>query len=295
MNVAADELGEYPARLGQGVVELLGTELIDQVASAIDVKASALSALGGTLGRDAARTSELSGRVREDLAKLRSDYEALAASSTEEWGVGNVLVGLGNVHISVDSSVARSSCGRDFVWALPQLAEMGAARLMQREYARMREALEAEWLVLETAEAASRAIEALYAIPVPAGVNRHDLHPTELPAMRQELEQAFTLLDTPIPPGARDESDRAAEWLQLPADDLNQPNDPSRSSDWRPTHRVGTSGLDAWESQDGGPPVARLDSGLEVLVEQTDGDWARVVCENGWSAWVDRNGLEPRS
>ena len=118
---------------------------------------------------------------------------------------------------------------------------------------------------------------------------------TELPAMRQELEQAFTLLDTPIPPGARDESDRAAEWLQLPADDLNQPNDPSRSSDWRPTHRVGTSGLDAWESQDGGPPVARLDSGLEVLVEQTDGGWARVVCENGWSAWVDRSGLDPRS
>jgi len=133
---------------------------------------------------------------------------------------GNVLVGLGNVYISTASSVTRSPCGRDFVWALPKLAEMGAARLVQREYTRMRDALEAEWLVLQTAEAASGAIEALYAIPIPAGLNRHDLHATELPAMRQELEQAFTLLDTPITSGARDESDRAAEWLQLYRQDV---------------------------------------------------------------------------
>jgi hypothetical protein len=295
MNAAAEDVGEYATRLAQGVVDLFGTELIDHVASAIDAKAAALSALGGTFGRDVERNSELSGRVREDLARLRSDYEAMTASSNEEWAIGNVLVGLGNVHISVDSSVARSSCGRDFVWALPQLAEMGAARLMQREYARMRETLEAEWLVLETAETASHAIEALHAIPVPVGVNRHDLHPTELPAMRQELEQAFSLLDTPIAPGARDESDRAAEWLQLPADDLSQPNDSSQSSDWGPTHRVGPAGLDAWETQDDGPPAARLEPGLDVRVEQNDGDWARVVCENGWSGWVDRSGLEPRS
>jgi hypothetical protein len=233
--------------------------------------------------------------VREDLARLRSDYEAMTTSTDLQWGVGNVLVALENVHISVDSSVARSSCGHDFLWALPQLAEMGAARLMQREYAKMRETLEAEWHLLETAEAASHAIEALFAISVPAGLNRRDLHPTELPAMRQELEQAFTLLDTPIPAGAKDESDRAAEWLQVPADDFTQTDGSTPTSDWRPTHRVGTAGLDAWETQDGGPPVARLDSGLEVLVEQTAGDWAHVVCENGWSGWVDRNGLEPIS
>ena len=295
MSVAAEELSAYVEQLRHGVDDLFGAGLIDQVASALDAKASALAALGGTLGRDPERTSELSGRVQEDIARLRSDYDALVASPTDEWTTGNVLVGLGNVYISTASSVTRSSCGRDFVWALPKLAEMGAARLVQREYTRMRDALEAEWLVLQTAEAASGAIEALYAIPIPAGLNRHDLHATELPAMRQELEQAFTLLDTPITSGARDESDRAAEWLQLPADNVGQGNDTSQTTDWRPTHRVAAAGLDAWESQQGGQPIARLDPGLDVLVEQTDGDWARVSCDNGWSGWVDRHQLEPRS
>jgi SH3-like domain-containing protein len=113
--------------------------------------------------------------------------------------------------------------------------------------------------------------------------------------MRQELEQAFTLLDTPITPGAQDESDRAAEWLQPPADNVEKGNETSRATNWRPTHRVGASGLDAWESQQGGQPFARLDPGLDVLVEQSDGDWARVSCDNGWSGWVDRHQLEPRS
>jgi hypothetical protein len=295
MSVAAEELSAYAEQLRHGVDDLLGTGLIDEVARALDAKASALAALGGTFGRDPERTSEMSGRVQEDIARLRSDYEALVASPTDEWTTGNVLVGLGNVYISTASSVARSSCGRDFVWALPQLAEMGAARLLQREYTRMRDALEAEWLVLQSAEAASGAIEALYAIPIPAGLNRHDLHASELPAMRHELEQAFALLDTPITPGAHDDSDRAAEWLQLPADNVEQGNESSQTTDWRPTHRVGASGVAAWESQQGGQPVARLDPGLDVLVEQTDGDWARVSCDNGWSGWVDRHQLEPRS
>ena len=297
MSVAAEELGAYVEQLRHGVDDFIGSGLIDQVASALDAKASALVALGGTFGRDPERMMEMSGRLQEDSARLRSDLEAMVTSPTEEWAASNVLVGLTGVHISVDSSVARSSCGRDFVWALPQLAEMGAARLMQREYARMRDALEAEWSVLETAEAASGAIAALYAIPIPAGLNRHDLHATELPAMRQELEQAFTLLDTPIPAGAKDESDRAAEWLQLPADSGQQANETSQtaSTDWRPTHRVGAAGLDAWESQQGGQPVARLEPGLDLLLEETEGDWARVSCDNGWSGWVDRTRLELRS
>jgi hypothetical protein len=65
---------------------------------------------------------------------------------------------------------------------------------------------------------------------------------------------------------------------------------------WRPTHRAPASGLDAWETQDGTmPPVARLDPGLDVTVEETQGDWARITCENGWSAWVDRRSLEVRT
>jgi len=220
MAVATEELRAYAAQLQQGVIALYDAQLIDQVAAAYDVKASALAELGGVLGRDPERATESGGRVREEQDRLSSSYEAMVASPGEEWAVGNVLVGLGNLHIIVDSSVARSSCGSQYVWALPQLVEMGAARLVQREYARMRAVLEAEWLVCDTAETASRAIETLYAIPLPAGFERHDLHPTELPAMREELEQAFGMLDTPFPAGLQDDSVRAAEWLQFSTDGL---------------------------------------------------------------------------
>ena len=74
------------------------------------------------------------------------------------------------------------------------------------------------------------------------------------------------------------------------------PLDAAGSATWSPTHRVSGSGLDAWEEPNGTvPPVARLDGGLDVTVEETSGDWARVTCENGWTAWVDARRLEVRS
>jgi len=74
------------------------------------------------------------------------------------------------------------------------------------------------------------------------------------------------------------------------------PVDASRSATWSPTHRVPASGLDAWEERNGAvPPVAHLDEGLEITVDEMSGDWARVTCENGWQAWVDARRLEVRS
>jgi hypothetical protein len=65
---------------------------------------------------------------------------------------------------------------------------------------------------------------------------------------------------------------------------------------WAPTHRVPVEGLDAWQEPDpAAAPIARLDAGLEVRVERTDGAWAQIVCENGWSAWVDDRRLEARA
>jgi hypothetical protein len=48
----------------------------------------------------------------------------------------------------------------------------------------------------------------------------------------------------------------------------------------------------AWETPDGtGPPAATLDAHLEVQVVERRADWARIVCSNGWGAWVDARRL----
>jgi hypothetical protein len=71
------------------------------------------------------------------------------------------------------------------------------------------------------------------------------------------------------------------------------PLDGYESATWSPTHRVPASGLDAFEERDGTvPPVAHLDEGLEITVDEMSGDWARITCENGWTAWVDARRLE---
>jgi hypothetical protein len=62
---------------------------------------------------------------------------------------------------------------------------------------------------------------------------------------------------------------------------------------WAPTHRVPEKGLDCWEAPDvSRTTIARLDPGLEVEVTERWGDWTRVVCSNGWSAWLDGRALE---
>jgi hypothetical protein len=59
------------------------------------------------------------------------------------------------------------------------------------------------------------------------------------------------------------------------------------SPDFRPTHVVPQDGLPAWETPDPSRPTAPLDALLPVELADRLGDWGRVVCANGWSAWVD--------
>ena len=60
------------------------------------------------------------------------------------------------------------------------------------------------------------------------------------------------------------------------------------------THSVPAGGLSAFAAPDGsGPSVATLDPRLEVQVVERSDDWARIVCSNGWSAWVDGRQLLP--
>ena len=71
--------------------------------------------------------------------------------------------------------------------------------------------------------------------------------------------------------------------------------DVSETPNWHPTHRVPADGTDAWPEPDASArPELRLDGGLEVRIDKAEGGWAHVVCENGWSTWVNGSLLEPR-
>lgn len=56
---------------------------------------------------------------------------------------------------------------------------------------------------------------------------------------------------------------------------------------FEPTHVVPRDGAPAWEAPDPERPTVPLDPLLPVQVVERLGDWARVLCANGWSAWVD--------
>jgi hypothetical protein len=61
-----------------------------------------------------------------------------------------------------------------------------------------------------------------------------------------------------------------------------------------PTHVIPTGGLPAWSSPDPSQPVvATIEARVEVVVREERGAWAEVVCNNGWSAWVDGRRLAP--
>lgn len=57
--------------------------------------------------------------------------------------------------------------------------------------------------------------------------------------------------------------------------------------DFRPTHVIPQDGLPAWEAPDASRPTDPLDPLLPVQLVDRRGDWGRIVCANGWSAWVD--------
>jgi hypothetical protein len=68
---------------------------------------------------------------------------------------------------------------------------------------------------------------------------------------------------------------------------------------WRPTHVVRDRGAPAFAVPDTGrPPVASIDSGVELQILERRGTWVYILCNNGWKAWVDQrtiNELPPRA
>ncbi|MEV7345754.1 hypothetical protein [Streptomyces sp. NPDC093544] len=57
--------------------------------------------------------------------------------------------------------------------------------------------------------------------------------------------------------------------------------------EFRPTHVIPQDGLPTWETPDPSRPTVPLDALLPVQLIDRLGDWGRVLCANGWSAWVD--------
>jgi Bacterial SH3 domain len=63
---------------------------------------------------------------------------------------------------------------------------------------------------------------------------------------------------------------------------------PAAASQWVPSHSVPPQGLRAWGAPDpAGPVVANLAPGLPIQVAEVRGAWARVICSNGWTGWID--------
>ncbi len=62
---------------------------------------------------------------------------------------------------------------------------------------------------------------------------------------------------------------------------------------WTPTHRVPSAGMRAWAEPDPSQqPVTRLEPGVELVVAEQRGDWARVVGSNDWTGWIDARRLQ---
>ena len=61
-----------------------------------------------------------------------------------------------------------------------------------------------------------------------------------------------------------------------------------------PTHVIPVGGLAAFSAHDASvAALATLDPGVSVQVVDRWGDWARIACCNGWTAWVDGRRLRP--
>lgn len=57
--------------------------------------------------------------------------------------------------------------------------------------------------------------------------------------------------------------------------------------DFRPTHVVPAAGMPAWQTPESDQPTVPLDPLLPVRLVELRGDWGRIHCANGWTAWVD--------
>jgi len=89
----------------------------------------------------------------------------------------------------------------------------------------------------------------------------------------------------PVQPSYTPQPAQAYQTQPVQAQPVQQP---APMGGWAPSHSVPAQGLRAWGAPDpSGPVVANLAPGLPIQVAEVRGAWARVICSNGWTGWID--------
>jgi hypothetical protein len=113
---------------------------------------------------------------------------------------------------------------------------------------------------------------------IPAGIPVGQPLPT--PSFTPQPVQA-----QPVQPAYAPQPAQAYQAQPVQAQPVPQP---APAGGWAPSHSVPPQGLRAWSAPDpSGPVVASLAPGLPIQVAEVRGAWARVICSNGWTGWVD--------
>ncbi len=111
-------------------------------------------------------------------------------------------------------------------------------------------------------------------IPVGQALPQPSFTPQPVQPMQQPVQQSYT--PQPAQPYQAQPVQAQPVQQQAPA------------GGWAPSHAVPPQGLRAWGAPDpSGPVVANLAPGLPIQVAEVRGAWARVICSNGWTGWID--------
>jgi len=121
---------------------------------------------------------------------------------------------------------------------------------------------------------------------LPSGVPVGQALPT--PSFSPQPVQAQPVQQTYTPQPAQTYQAQPVQSYQAQPVQAQPVQQPAPIGGWAPSHSVPAQGLRAWGAPDpSGPVVANLAPGLPIQVAEVRGAWARVICSNGWTGWID--------
>ena len=144
----------------------------------------------------------------------------------------------------------------------------------------------------EPASASASAEPAASAVSTPA-VEANQASPVPSPAWQQPATPAAQPSPSMPAPSFTPQPQPQPQYQPQPAYQPQpqyqpQPAPAPSAGGWAPSHTVPPQGLRAWAAPDpSGPVVANLAPGLPIQVSEVRGAWARVICSNGWTGWID--------